>query len=218
MKAESRKQKAEIEQGEEEVGGQGVEGSEIKVESGKLKAEIDWEKAEVRGQRSEGRGQAAEVEWTEEQERALAEFIERSLVRRKWMGSEGSGQWAEDSGGKAESRKQKVEIDWDKAEDRGQWEEGMPSSPAPRGEVGPKGFWFNVNAELVIYGATEANAQVTIGGRPIRLRPDGSFSLRFALPDGSYVLPVRAESADGKEGRGVVLEFRRETGGEEHGL
>ena len=27
-----------------------------------------------------------------------------------------------------------------------------------------KGFWFNVNAELIIYGATEPNATVTIGG------------------------------------------------------
>src|SRR5688572_31722682 len=34
-------------------------------------------------------------------------------------------------------------------------------------------------------------ATVTIGGRPIRLRPDGSFSYRFSLPDGEYELPIR---------------------------
>ena len=27
-----------------------------------------------------------------------------------------------------------------------------------------KNFWFNVNAELIIYGATEPDAKVTLGG------------------------------------------------------
>jgi len=43
---------------------------------------------------------------------------------------------------------------------------------------------------LVIYGATDPTASVTIGERRIRLRPDGSFSYRFALPDGNYQLPI----------------------------
>jgi hypothetical protein len=73
-----------------------------------------------------------------------------------------------------------------------------------------KGFWFNVNAELVIYGATEPNAQLTIGGRVIQLRQDGSFSFRFALPDGNYSLPITAYSAQG-EVRGAQLEFFRGT-------
>ena len=60
-----------------------------------------------------------------------------------------------------------------------------------------KGFWFNVNAELIIYGATEPDAKVTLGGHEIKLRPDGSFSYRFALPDGNYDLPAVAVSADG---------------------
>ena len=32
-------------------------------------------------------------------------------------------------------------------------------------------------------GATEPDAAVTIGGRKIQLRKDGTFSFRFALPD-----------------------------------
>jgi hypothetical protein len=59
------------------------------------------------------------------------------------------------------------------------------SSPVPTAER-KNDFWFNVNAELVVYGATEPDATVTIGGRMIKLRPDGSFSYRFALPDGAY--------------------------------
>ena len=74
----------------------------------------------------------------------------------------------------------------------------------------PEGFWLNVNAELVVYGATEPDAVVTIGGRPIRIRPDGTFSYRFALPDGNYELPVCALSAHGDQ-RQAELEFGRLT-------
>jgi hypothetical protein len=74
-----------------------------------------------------------------------------------------------------------------------------------------RGFWFNVNAELIIYGATEPDAKVTIGERRIKLRPDGTFSFRFALPDGEYPLPAAAESADGEETREAKLKFSRST-------
>jgi hypothetical protein len=73
-----------------------------------------------------------------------------------------------------------------------------------------KGFWFSLNAELVIYGATEPTARVTIGGRAIQLRPDGTFSYRFALPDGRYGLPIEAASAQG-DLRQAELEFYRHT-------
>jgi hypothetical protein len=64
------------------------------------------------------------------------------------------------------------------------------SSPVGPFEAGgrPEGFWFNINAELIVYGATEPTARVTVGGRPLRLRPDGTFSCRFSLPDGEYEL------------------------------
>jgi hypothetical protein len=75
----------------------------------------------------------------------------------------------------------------------------------------PSGFWFNVNAELIVYGATEPGASVTIGGRPIRLRADGSFSFRFSLPDGEYELPIVAVSVDRTDGRGAELRFTRHT-------
>jgi uncharacterized protein len=97
---------------------------------------------------------------------------------------------------------------------------GAPTSPAgavsissPMTKPGgkEKGFWFNVNAELVVYGATEVDATVTIGGRKIKLRRDGSFSYRFALPDGNYEMPVVAISADGTDGRAAELKFNRGT-------
>jgi hypothetical protein len=90
---------------------------------------------------------------------------------------------------------------------------GISSISSPHGgaPAGPGGFWFNVNAELIVYGATEPNANVTIGGRKITLHPDGSFSYRFALPDGKYDLPVTAVSADATEARHASLHFSRAT-------
>jgi hypothetical protein len=97
----------------------------------------------------------------------------------------------------------------------------MPTSPTGvesgvsslfGGQPGPKGFWLNVNAELVVYGATEADATVMIAGRAVKLRPDGSFSCRFALPDGEFELPVSAISADQTDGRAAELKFSRQTG------
>jgi uncharacterized protein len=73
------------------------------------------------------------------------------------------------------------------------------------------GFWFEVNAELIVYGRTERDARVTIGGRPVSLRPDGSFHFRFSLPDGAYELPVVAVNARGDDSRAARLEFSRST-------
>jgi hypothetical protein len=73
----------------------------------------------------------------------------------------------------------------------------------------PRKFWFNINAELIIYGATEPGSTVTIGGRKISLRADGSFSYRFALPDGHYELPAVAISPDNEEQRQASLRFLR---------
>src|ERR1039457_6918978 len=68
-----------------------------------------------------------------------------------------------------------------------------------------------IRSELIIYGATEPNAKVTLGGHEIKLRSDGTFSFRFALPDGKYDLPAVAVSADGTDGRAAELKFSRTT-------
>jgi len=43
------------------------------------------------------------------------------------------------------------------------------------------------------------------------LRLDGSFSYRFALPDGQYELPIVAVSADKTDARAAELSFSRAT-------
>jgi hypothetical protein len=72
-------------------------------------------------------------------------------------------------------------------------------------------FWFRLDAELIIYGATEPNARVTLQGEPIRLRPDGTFTMRFSLPDSRQIIPAVAASADGIEERTIVLAVERNT-------
>ena len=84
------------------------------------------------------------------------------------------------------------------------------SSPQGAAEQRPKVFWFNINAELVIYGATEPDASVTVGGRPISLRPDGTFSCRFSLPDGDHTVTLSAMSSEG-DLRQAKLSFSRRT-------
>ncbi|MBI5198276.1 MAG: DUF4912 domain-containing protein [Nitrospirae bacterium] len=90
----------------------------------------------------------------------------------------------------------------------GGWSLFSPVGLRPEKE---RGFWFWVNTELIVYGATEPDAAVTFQGKPIALRPDGTFSLRFALPDGVQVMPVKAVSADKVEERTITPIVSRET-------
>ncbi len=72
-------------------------------------------------------------------------------------------------------------------------------------------FKFNVDAEMIIYGTTSPNAYVTLAGEPVKLREDGSFTVRMSLPDRRQVLPVVASSSDGVEQRTTVLAIERNT-------
>ncbi|MER3415772.1 MAG: DUF4912 domain-containing protein [Gemmataceae bacterium] len=66
-------------------------------------------------------------------------------------------------------------------------------------------FWFKLDAELIVYGATDPAAKVTVQRQPIKLREDGTFTLRFSLPDGRQIIPAVAVSPDGIEERTIVL-------------
>jgi len=79
-------------------------------------------------------------------------------------------------------------------------------------EVGrERGFFLHVNAELILYGGTDPQAQVSVLGQPIRLQPDGTFRYHFLLPDGSYRIPIEAVSPDKVETRGATLSFLRQS-------
>ena len=70
---------------------------------------------------------------------------------------------------------------------------------------------LTVRTELIVSGMTDSRAQVTIQEQPVAVRPDGSFTIRFELPDGEQVIPVKAVSADGTMSREIIPVVRRET-------
>ncbi|MBN1913292.1 MAG: DUF4912 domain-containing protein [Candidatus Omnitrophica bacterium] len=84
------------------------------------------------------------------------------------------------------------------------------SSPVKKAPQERK-FWLIVNTELIVYGATEPDANVCVQGKQIKLRPDGTFTMRFALPDGKQVIPVEATSNDGIDKRTITPIVSKET-------
>jgi hypothetical protein len=81
------------------------------------------------------------------------------------------------------------------------------------GFLGGRGrkFWFQLDAELIVYGATDPAARVMLQGEPVKLRPDGTFTMRFSLPDSRQIIPAVATSPDGVEERTIVLAVERNT-------
>ncbi len=74
-----------------------------------------------------------------------------------------------------------------------------------------RSFHFEIDAELIVFGTTEPNAKVTLQGEPVQVRPDGSFTVRFSLPDARQIIPATASSPDGVEERTIVLAVERNT-------
>jgi hypothetical protein len=156
--------------------------------------------------------------WTTAQHRALAEVARLGVAQRVWVGSLDLTELV------------RQRLGWDAANlEHGHAPGGSSpavafgvsdSVPVPTSGISSPtdvagvpserhDFWLDVNAELVLYGATQPDATLTVGGRPVPLGPDGKFSLRFALPDGEYRLPVQAVARTGDDVRQVTLEFRR---------
>ncbi|MCX5692259.1 MAG: DUF4912 domain-containing protein [Candidatus Omnitrophica bacterium] len=72
-------------------------------------------------------------------------------------------------------------------------------------------FFFEIGTELIVYGRTEPDAEVKLGDKKVNLRPDGTFSMRFALPDGKIPLPFTATSNDRIETRKISTTVVRKT-------
>jgi hypothetical protein len=89
---------------------------------------------------------------------------------------------------------------------------GITSAGSPvKKKAKQRGFWLVVDCELIVYGATEPDADVSVQGKKIKLRPDGTFTMRYYLPDGKQVIPVKAVSADKIEERIITPIVTRET-------
>ncbi|MFM7312835.1 MAG: DUF4912 domain-containing protein [Cyanobium sp.] len=92
----------------------------------------------------------------------------------------------------------------------GVWASGRTDSGAglaPR----QRSFWLVADAELIVYGATDPAARLTIGGEDVPLSPDGTFRIQVPFRDGQQLYPIEAIAADGEQRRNITLEFRRTT-------
>ncbi|MGD1911063.1 MAG: DUF4912 domain-containing protein [Rivularia sp. (in: cyanobacteria)] len=85
---------------------------------------------------------------------------------------------------------------------------GMGASAPPER---PRKFWLIADAELIVYGATEPDATVTIGDREIKLNPDGTFRFQMSFQDGLIDYPIKAVAVDGEQTRSIQMKFNRET-------
>jgi len=74
-----------------------------------------------------------------------------------------------------------------------------------------RNFWLVADAELIVYGATEPDATLTIGDQVVPLSKDGTFRFHVAFPDGNIDYPIKAVAADGEQSRSVTMNFERET-------
>jgi hypothetical protein len=85
---------------------------------------------------------------------------------------------------------------------------GFSASAPP---IRPRKFWLIADAELIVYGATEPDATVTIGGQPIKLNSDGTFRFQMSFQDGNIDYPIMAVAADGEQTRAIHMTFDRAT-------
>ncbi len=72
-------------------------------------------------------------------------------------------------------------------------------------------FSFEVDAEMIVFGATQPDAHVTLGGKPVKIRHDGTFTIRMSMPEGRQVLPVVSSSGDGMQQQTIILAIERNT-------
>lgn len=93
----------------------------------------------------------------------------------------------------------------------GPWASGRSDSGI--GGVAPRqrSFWLVADAELIVYGATDPAARLTIGGEDVPLSTDGTFRIQVPFRDGQQLYPIEAVAADGEQKRSITLEFQRST-------
>ena len=70
---------------------------------------------------------------------------------------------------------------------------------------------LSMDADIVIYGVTDPDVQLTIKNEPVEITTDGTFILKFTLPEKRHVYPIVATSGDGIETQTVILAIERNT-------
>jgi len=81
---------------------------------------------------------------------------------------------------------------------------------ASEGRLNKREFFFEIWAEVIVHGHTEADASVWLNQQGITLNPDGTFTVRYSLPDGEIPFKFIAQSSDGVEQRHIYTRVERE--------
>jgi phosphate transport system substrate-binding protein len=71
-------------------------------------------------------------------------------------------------------------------------------------------FWVVVDTELVLYGATEAGANVTIDGQKVKVNSDGTFKLTVPFVDNLVDYQIMATSANREHTKTIDKKFFQE--------
>jgi uncharacterized protein len=93
----------------------------------------------------------------------------------------------------------------------GRWASGRSESGIGGVASRQRAFWLVADAELIVYGATDPAARLTIGSEEVPLSGDGTFRIQVPFRDGQQLYPIEAVAADGEQKRTITLEFRRST-------
>jgi len=98
---------------------------------------------------------------------------------------------------------------------------GRPMSPqllsryrvAKQGNIDKprRNFRFSAEVDVIIHGKADPNVQVTIKNEPVVVNADGTYAVRFALPEKRHLYSVEAEGSDGVEMQRVILTLERNT-------
>ncbi len=90
-------------------------------------------------------------------------------------------------------------------------EKGFTESGAALNIMRKSEFWLEADAELIVYGATDPTATISIGDEIIKIDSDGTFCVQVPFRDGQQIYPIKAELAEGEQNRHIILKFERRT-------
>lgn len=93
----------------------------------------------------------------------------------------------------------------------GLWASGRQESGLGGVPARPRSFWLVADAELIVYGATDPQARLTIGSEDVPLSAEGTFRIQVPFRDGEQLYPIEACAGDGEQKRNITMQFQRTT-------
>ena len=90
------------------------------------------------------------------------------------------------------------------------WSSAALARPQAQEET-DEDIWLKADCELIVYGQASKNAKVMLGDKPLKLNPDGTFSLRYSLQEGAVLIPIKAEhKTKAQKKRAITIKAQRQ--------